>query len=167
MKNLANEIFVRTKQPDDTRRRNYVIDYAIKIPQSFEVKIDNRTGDINVESINDSITANLVTGQTTLNSINASTVAKVTTGNIISKQALPENGTINMTVTTGNIELNIPADISGKFSARVTTGNVRMDSTLTLESAIETANTLTGTLEGGAGQVTLAVTTGDIRINRL
>jgi hypothetical protein len=163
VREIGNEIYVKTTQPEQTHGRNYVVDYTITVPEDFVVSVNHVTGIVSIGSVKNSVSVNHVTGQVLLDEIYGSTVVSLVTGGIEAEVNLPENGTIIFNVVTGSIGLDIPQNTSAQFSASVVTGTINM-SGLVLQNQVSTPVSLTGILGGGEGTITLNVVTGSISV---
>ena len=160
---IGNEVYVKTTQPDQTHGRSYVVDYTIVLPEGFEVVVNHVTGTVSIESVKNSVSVNNVTGQVLLDEVYGSAVVSVITGGIGAEVTLPQDGTISLSVITGNIELDIPENTSAEFSASVITGSISM-SGLVLQNQVSTPGSLSGTLGGGEGTISLNVITGSVNV---
>jgi hypothetical protein len=74
----ANEVHVRTVQPEQSQGRSYIVDYTVTLPRNFEVVI---------ESVN---------GGVTVREIMASTYVAITNGVVDANVDLPRDGTIDL-----------------------------------------------------------------------
>jgi hypothetical protein len=160
---IGNEIYVKTTQPEQTQGRNYVVDYTITLPEDLEVLVNHVTGSVGVYSVNNGVSVSHVTGQVLLDEISSSALVNLVTGEIEAEVTLPEDGTINFNLVTGNVELNIPQSTSAEFSAKVVTGTISL-SDLVLQNQVSTPGSLSGTLGGGQGTISLNVVTGSISV---
>jgi DUF4097 and DUF4098 domain-containing protein YvlB len=159
----ANEIIVKTIQPDETRGRNYGVDYEITLPQDFTVLVTNVNGGISITSIYESISVVNVNGQVILTDISGSASVSLVNGQIQAEVTLPIGGTIVMATVNGGISLDIPETTSAAFSASVDNGNIQL-SNLVLNSPVSTTNSLTGILGSGEGNISLTTVNGGIYV---
>ena len=91
-------------------------------------------------------------------------VVNLVTGNIESKVTLPLNGTIEMNTFVGDINLDIPVNTSADFSAMVNDGSIDV-ANLVLQDEVSTSDSVSGTLGGGEGMITLeSEFAGDINV---
>ncbi|MFQ5752020.1 MAG: DUF4097 domain-containing protein [bacterium] len=157
----AEEIFVKTKQPQDSRGRNYIVNYNITLPENLEVLVDNVNGEVKIDSVKNQVSVSNVNGRINLNDIFGSTVVNLVNGQIESEVTLPVDGTINMNTVNGNIDLDIPENTSAEFSANVTNGNISV-SNLVLQNIVSSPNSLRGTLAAGQGTISLRTVNGNI-----
>lgn len=163
VREVGNEIYVKTTQPEQTHGRSYVVDYTITFPEGFVVSVDHVTGIVSINSVKNSVFVNHVTGQVLLDEISGSAVVSLVTGEIEAEVILPEDGTINLNLVTGNIELDIPQNTSAEFSATVVTGTISI-SDLILQNQVSTPGSLSGTLGSGEGTISLNVVTGSVNV---
>jgi DUF4097 and DUF4098 domain-containing protein YvlB len=159
----ANEIIVKTIQPDETRGRNYGVDYEITLPQDFTVLVTNANGGISITSVHESVSVVNVNGQVILTDISGSASVSLVNGQIQAEVTLRKGGTIVMTTVNGGIDLEIPQYTSAEFSASVVNGTVAV-SNLALIGVVSTPTSLTGTLGTGEGTITLTTVNGGINV---
>jgi hypothetical protein len=145
VEDMADEVYVKTIQPKDSRGRNYVVNYSITIPQNLKVRVDNTNGKI------------------TLNDIFASAYVSQTNGDIEGEVTLPPDGAIDMSLTNGGIELDIPKNTSAEFSASLTNGNISV-SNLDLRNRAQTPRSVSGICGDGRGTISLRTTNGSITV---
>jgi hypothetical protein len=142
---LSDEILVQTQQPEDTEGRQYVVEYTITVPSHLEVDVNQVNGAIRVEDTANSVFVN------------------ATNGNLDSTVRLPPNGEIRLSIVNGNLDLSIPTSTSAELSASVGNGTITWDN-LDLMDAVQTNQSLTGTLGDGAGVIRLETTNGSIDV---
>jgi len=157
----TNEISVESIQPKDTDNRNYTVDYAITLPEKFQVQVINVNGAVILDSIENDVTVNLVNGQVTLLDTIGSSSINIVNGAMECRVTLPLNSTVKLNTVNGNINLSIPAATSADFSAKVSNGSINTSS-LVLQNEIRTATTLSGVLGSGQGTIFLETTNGNI-----
>ncbi|MDH3252010.1 MAG: hypothetical protein OEM41_04410, partial [Ignavibacteria bacterium] len=143
VQNLANEVSVKTVQPDQANGRVYQVDYRITLPMTFAVLVKSINGDVTVDSVTSTVVVNHVNGTVFLEDVVGNTTVTLENGRIESEVTIPQNGTIDMRVTNGNLGLDIPVNTSANFSARVTNGTIGM-SNLVLENPVSSATFLGG-----------------------
>jgi DUF4097 and DUF4098 domain-containing protein YvlB len=163
VQDLANEVLVKTTQPEQTLGRSYVVDYTITLPEDLEMLVSHVTGSVSIYSVNNGVSVSHVTGKVLLDEISSSALVNLVTGEIEAEVTLPDDGTISFNLVTGNVELNIPQNTSAEFSARVVTGTISV-SDLVLQNQISTPDSVTGTLGSGGGTISLNVVTGSIGV---
>ena len=160
---VGNEVLVETVQPQDSEDRNYTVDYTITLPAYFTIEVGSINGEVSVDSIENNVTVNMVNADVTLTGINGSAEVGLANGTIDSKVILPLQGTIDLRTVTGNIRLDIPVNTSATFSATVMVGNINV-SNIALQNEVRTNTSLSGTLGGGEGTISLRAF-GDISVS--
>ena len=160
----ANEVFIKTIQPDDTHGRNYIVTYTITVPQDLEVQLRNITGEVTVHAIHTTVSIMAIAGDIRLDEIFGNTFVELATGSIDGHVTLPIDGILNLSTVTGSIDLEVPANTSAQLSANVIAGRISL-SGLVLENQNSSSTSLSGTLGDGKGTITLSVMTGNISIS--
>jgi hypothetical protein len=161
---LANEVFIKTIQPQDTGGRNYVVIYTITLPKNWKIQLANVNGIVTIDSVGNNVNVNNVNGNVTLMEIVGSTLVNLVNGIIESEVTLPINGTIDLSTVNGNINLAIPANTSAEFSARAAMGSIST-SNLVFQNEVKTSTSLRGTLGNGQGTMSLDTGTGNITVS--
>jgi hypothetical protein len=161
--NLAGEVRAETSQPDESGGRSYEVDYEIIIPVNLQVVATGVNGTISVASVTEPVAALTVNGSIDLAGIEASVDVEAVNGAIEGDVSLPPGRTIDMDVVNGEINIDIPSSTSAEFSAEVVNGSVTV-SGLPLEDMVVTAESVTGTLGAGEGEIMLRVVNGTIRV---
>jgi hypothetical protein len=157
----AGEIDVQTEQPSSSGGRNYVVDYQVTVPIDLLVQIENANGNITVESLENTASAQVANGNIVLDDVLGDVLAQTGNGNIVCTATLPAAGQLNLTTGNGNIALQIPTSTSAQFSAAVGNGVITI-SGLSLQDQTFTPNLVTGRLGAGDGQIALATGNGNI-----
>jgi hypothetical protein len=142
---LGSDIVVETDQPSDTEGRNYIVNYAISVPDGVDVSVRN------------------VNGAVTLTRIAANVLVDLTNGAISSEVTLPRDGTIEESTVNGDIELRIPANTGAQLMANVTNGEIQA-SGLEVEDQVSTGTSLEGTLGDGRGTISIRTVNGSISL---
>jgi DUF4097 and DUF4098 domain-containing protein YvlB len=145
IRDLKNEILVRTIQPNQSEGRNYIINYTITLPRNMDININGVNGHIILDEIQGNVFVNLING------------------NIDGEVSLPPGGTINMNLINGNMVLNIPENTSAQIGAKTINGSVSA-ANLEIQNRIETSNSLTGTCGDGDGEIFLNTINGNIMV---
>jgi DUF4097 and DUF4098 domain-containing protein YvlB len=145
VEDLTTGVYVETVQPEQSHGRSYEVDYDIVMPDTWDVAIQN------------------VNGQITLDDIFASASVQLVNGQVAGDVTIPLGGTMGMSVVNGAIALDIPQTTSAEFSAAVVNGTITVTG-LTLEDAVSTSNSVTGTLGDGEGTIGLSVVNGTISV---
>ena len=127
VKEQTDEIIIRTIQPENTRGRNYTVNYTITIPADLVVDIENVNGNIDVFDIDNDVLVDNTNGNVRLDTIVGNASVILTNGNITSEVTPPQSGAIELATTNGNIDLDIPRTTSASFSARVSNGSIDLD----------------------------------------
>lgn len=164
VRDLSNEITVKTMQPDESFGRNYVVDYEITLPITFAVIASNVNGAVSIDTLNNYVAITSINGQITLEAIFASTFIDLSNGQIEGDVTLPANGTIDMTVVNGGIKLDIPQNTSAELTAKVTNGGISIFD-LELQNQTTTLTSVTGTLADGRGTISLKTVNGFIQVS--
>lgn len=146
VQDVGAEIFVRTRQPQNSEGRNYVVNYRLQLPASIELDIANLNGSLDVIGMVGGVSASLLNGRTEAN------------------VGVPAGGQVSLTTTNGEIVLHLPLSTSAAFSAQVVNGTITLTD-LVLQNEVRTARSLQGTLGAGNGTVTLRTTNGAIRVD--
>ena len=113
---MTDEILIRTVQPQNTRGRNFIVNYTITVPDTLELQVSNITGVIRIESIKNTVVVNNITGEIDLDHIVGSVDARVITGVINGRLTVPLDGTLNLSTMTGKIDVDIPSNSSADCS---------------------------------------------------
>lgn len=124
---LGDRVSVRTDQPNDTRGRNYIVDYEILVPEDFEVDVTCVNGAVSVESLRGPVSVSAVNGVVSAEDVEASDVRlQVVNGIVDASIALPPGGAADMSTVNGNINLRIPSGTSAELDATVVNGIVTL-----------------------------------------
>jgi hypothetical protein len=161
-----NEILVETIQPDKSDGRTYTVHYEIKCPASLAVEIDNVTGEVEVQSLTNTVNIDLVNGNVTTQDINANLLVDVTNGYVDSEMVLPAGGSSHIKSVNGVIKIKIPQTTSAELSANVTNGRVIVTD-LQMNYLNNSPKNVRGILNGGNGHIDVSATNGDIQIQGL
>jgi DUF4097 and DUF4098 domain-containing protein YvlB len=158
-----DEVLIQTLQPENTQGRKYIVDYQIILPSDLEIEVISDNGDISVQDVENLLTVDAENGDVFLSSISANVDIDLGNGSIDSTMVLPVDGEMEMSIENGDIELSIPTSTSAEFSASVGNGSI---STYNLEfdGAVETNQSLAGTLGFGDGEIDLEAMNGHISV---
>ena len=159
----VDEILVQTLQPENTLDRKYIVNYHIIIPNYLETEVNLNNGDVDIIDVQNSVMVDGVNGDVFLSNIFGNAFADLTNGSINSTMDLPLNGEIIMSTDNGSIDLSIPTSTSAIFAASVTNGSIDT-SNLEFDAAVQTPQSLTGTLGNGEGVIELDTVNGNISI---
>ena len=157
----VDEIFVQTLQPQDTQGRQFLVDYTITIPIDLAVEVRQVNGLVTIEGITSPVAVNQGNGNVRLTDVAGDATAQVANGGIDATLTLLPGGTVRLTTGNGNLDLRIPATTSAALSALVGTGAITWNN-LPLVVTVQTNQSLTGTLGGGAGLIQLQTGNGNI-----
>jgi hypothetical protein len=175
----SSEISVRTEQPDETRGRNFIVEYNVEFPSDFDVVVSNLNGNITILWVNGTIDLDLTNGNASIEEARGDLSLDVTNGNILldeidanvnadlingtidSDVAIPAGGSCMLDIINGRIDLVIPRSTSAIFSASVTYGSISVTN-LDLQGQVVTPTNVTGTLGDGDGTINLDVVNGQI-----
>lgn len=159
-----DKISVITDQPSTTHGRNYQVIYNVIIPDNWNVEVENVNGSVEIDSLNANICIGLVNGDIVMTEIVGNIAIGVTNGTVCGKVVLPINGLCVITTVNGQVQLSIPTTTSAELSAKVANGTVSV-SNLTLSNMISSRNSVTGTIGGGQGRITVEAVNGIISVN--
>jgi hypothetical protein len=159
----TEEILIQTSQPEDSQDHRYIVDYHIILPSNLEIEVTLVNGDIGVQDVQNSVVIDAVNGDVFLSNTAASAIVSLSNGSINSNMVLPLDGEIRMYTDNGNIDLGIPTSTSAVFAASVVNG-VISDSNLEFDDAVQTSESLTGTLGNGEGMIDLGTVNGNISV---
>ncbi len=163
IRDLGDEVFVRTVQPRNSAGRNYVVHYTITVPKDLEVDVKHFNGNIAVETIENRVSVENANGNVRLGRINGSATVRLINGFIDSDVTMPRDGAITLTTSNGNIDLAIPTSTSATLAASVLNGVIRT-SNLTLADRSDSPRSLDGTLGDGEGAIELRTLNGIISV---
>ncbi len=163
VREVADEVFVRTVQPRNSQHRNYVVHYTITVPKDLAVAVTHINGNVDVEAIDNTVSVDHANGNVSLANVVGSATVKVINGFIDGDVTLPRDGAIEMGTSNGNIDLAIPTSTSATLSASVINGLIRA-SNLTLQEQSDSPRSLDGTLGEGEGTIELTTLNGNISV---
>jgi len=148
VREVGDDIVVRTRQPQASGGRSFVVDYRITVPAALALDIVGVNGSIELSQMNGDVKTSLVNGPT--------------------KAALhvPAGAVIDMKVTNGDIDLHLPLDTAAMLSARVGIGTILVQDHV-VHDEVRSNVSLQGRLGSGGASVTLQTQNGSIRIDGL
>ena len=159
----SNEIVVRTEQPEDTRGRNYTVDYVVTVPNGMRQVIGNVNGNITVTGIPaDAIVGN-VNGNIDITGVVGTLVVGLVNGNVTADITLPDGDHAELATVNGNLTLTVQEAVSARFEAGWVNGGFTI-SGLTLTDQVLTQASVRGTLGSGAGSIEMGLTNGQIAV---
>jgi hypothetical protein len=141
----GSEVQVRTEQPDESRGRNYVVEYEIFLPRALEARVANINGNLTVVDVG---------GGTRVETVN---------GNVSVDLGTVSEGDIDLATVNGNIGLGIPSSTSANLSASVVNGNINI-SGLALSNLVTTPTSTTGVIGSGDISIELGTVNGNITV---
>lgn len=154
---------IKTIQPENTRGRNYTVNYVLYVPMNVSVSIKNINGQVEVDSLQNYVNISLVNGNISLDDIAGNVDVGVTNGQIAADVTIPNRGKVNLQTTNGAISLNIPQTTSAELYAAVTNGNIKT-SNLSLQNVNQSATSLKARLGTGNGSINLKTVNGNIQM---
>jgi len=158
---LGNVVNVTTEHLEDPDGRSYEVDYRVFVPPTFQVDVEQVSGDIRVQELRDEIVVNSVNGSVDATDVSGNLRVNVTNGVIKADVTLRAGGVVDLRTVNGDLSLTIPANTSSTLEAMVVSGSIEITNLL-LNGQTITSSRVTGTLGGGNGTITLAVTNGGI-----
>ncbi len=159
----ADEVSVRTVQPQDTQNRNFIVDYQITLPSGLSVQIINVNGGVTVTAVANAVDVVNANGNISLQGIVGSVDVALVNGNIDAEVTPPATGAIALASVNGNLSLNVPVNVSAQLSMMLTNGTLSVVS-LAVQNQTSSSTNLTGTLGAGDGEITLSTVNGNIVI---
>jgi hypothetical protein len=159
----GDAVLVETQQPSNTGGRNYVVDYTVTVPRSFNVFVTGVNGSVPIEGIDGFVTVDFTNGSVALNGIVGGTAVNLVSGRIDGRVTIPPSGELDVDVASGFVKLGIPISTSAQFEAVTGTGTVTVVG-LNLQGGVVESNRVTGTLGGGDGTVSVTAAVGDITV---
>ncbi len=159
----SDEIFVQTKQPINTGGRQYVVNYTITVPSHLAVDVTQVNGHVTVLDIESSLFVEVGNGNAYLSDIFGFATVRIENGSVDGTVALPPGGEIMLSTVNGDIDLRIPASTSAELSALVGIGSITWYN-LDFTNAVQTSQSLTGTLGDGTGLIDLETRNGNIDV---
>lgn len=158
---IGNAIFIRTIQPDNTGGRNVEVNYRLTVPRRLGATLVSVNGNASVAQMDGVALITQVNGNVLLDTVTDAVSVSLVNGNIDCRATMASGGSVVLETVNGNLELSLPQTVSATFSARVVNGNITTAS-LPLQNVVNTPTSVTGTLGGGAGTISLRTTNGNI-----
>lgn len=160
---FSNSIEVTTEQPNETYGRNFQVFYEVRVPQSWQVDIDNVNGIIRLDSLNARATVNSVNGDVWVTEHNGDLIVDLVNGQINSTVYLPIDGICDLETVNGLIFLSIPESTSAMVNASVVNGSINL-SNLQLTQSTVTNRSVSGKLGNGEGTIRTTAVNGTINL---
>lgn len=159
----ANEVLVKTVQPQFAGGRNYIVNYTIALPDHLNISIMTVNGKVTVRSLNGNCTITSINGPIEVDAIVGNAILALTNGNITASVTLPATGQIDLRVANGDIRLAVPQTTSAQFSATVGIGSIALTN-LVLSNEVITSTSHSGVLGSGNGTIALNAAIGSITV---
>jgi hypothetical protein len=160
---IGNVVNVSTKHLKDPEGRLYEVDYRVFVPPTFRADIEQVNGEISVRELRNAIVVSNVNGSVNIAEVSGDLRVSVTNGAIDADAALRPGGVIDLQTVNGDLSLTIPATTSAILEATIVNGSIKITD-LVLDDQTIRSSRVTGTLGGGNGTITLAVTNGGIEV---
>ncbi len=138
-------VTVETVQPPAPIGLNYIVEYSITVPDTMSIDASQVNGEILILGMNSDISASQINGIIDVDA------------------AMPPGGLFDLSTSNGDITLTIPTDTSATLMCFSATGRVRTYD-LTILNPVQTTHSLSGTLGGGDGGITITTANGDITV---
>ena len=161
--NAANELIIETKQPSDSDGREYLVNYHLTIPATWNASIKIINGTVDIDSLSGDIGLQMVNGEIQLQEISGNLSTKLTNGKVDCKMRLPQNGACQITAINAEIQLLIPQNTSAHFAVGVINGSVSV-SNLNIQNVQQEFNFVNGTLGTGQGTIKVEAINGAISV---
>ncbi len=156
-------IRVRTQQPENTRGRQYRIDYKVRIPENYPVTITMVNGEAYLDNLGKSLHLEMVNGNIVLRNVRGSVNTGITNGNVDVQMVLQPDDRCDIRAVNGKILLSIPPSTSATVTATLTVGAISVNN-LTFTAIARTMTTLDGVLGEGQGVINLGTVNGNIEL---
>lgn len=160
----ADDIFVQTVHPENTGSREYIVEYYIIVPDSFEVLTKQHNGRIEIIDIQNSVEVLNGNGAVWLSDIVGGVSVDLDIGSIEGTVILPVDEAIDWSINIGSLDLRIPTSTSAVLSATIGGVGDIMVSDLDVVDSLSTPKALSGTLGEGEGSITLSTDNGIIEV---
>lgn len=161
----AGEFVVTTTQPTQSGNRNYIVDYAVVLPATARLHINQANGEVEVESISASVTVHSANGRIRLEDCTADVEARLGNGEIHAELTPSSGATVVLAVANGTIDLGLAGSTVGNLSADVSNGLVTVRG-LTGDDNMVSPRSVRAVLGEGDGQITLTASNGRIDVYR-
>ena len=155
--------FVWTEQPDAGDGRDYVVDYRITLPDDFNVSALGANGNVDLMSLRGGVTVAFANATISGSAIEGDATMSIANGKIMASVTLLSGSRVDLGAANGDIRLRVPVATSAEVDASLVNGDISTIN-LTLTDEIRTATSLSGTLGGGDGLISIGVANGSIVI---
>lgn len=139
------------------------INYEISVPQNLDITIENVSGKIDIDNIENNLKIDLVNGDATLSNTPGNVEVEVTNGKI--KCDLDSSKGLNLNTVNGSITLNLSGTFSGYFRADCVNGKVVVKD-LDFKKYEESKKSFEGKLGESNVNVKLETVNGKIYLNK-
>ena len=160
---FSNSIEVTTDQPKETHGRNFQVFYEVRVPQTWQVDVDNVNGIIRLDSLNARAVVNNVNGDIWVNHHNGELIVDLVNGQINGTVYLPTNGLCDLETVNGLIFLSVPDNTSAMVNASVVNGSINLNN-LQLTQSTVTNRSVSGKLGSGEGTIRTTAVNGTINL---
>lgn len=124
---------------------NYIVEYSITVPDTFSIAGTQINGEIYIQGMESDITVSQANGTIDVDAV------------------MPSGGLFDLSTANGEITLTIPTNTSADFMCQSATGSVHVYN-LTVLSPVTGPHSLSGTLDGGNGNIEITTANGDITL---
>jgi DUF4097 and DUF4098 domain-containing protein YvlB len=155
----AQNIVVRTLQPQNTSPCTLEVDYELTVPARLAGEVIDVNGEITVTGLDQGLSVILVNGPVTLADVEHQTTVRLTNGSITAGLVPAGTDRIDLLTVNGSIDLEIPASTGAELTATVTNGTISI-ANLTVSNQVSSGTSVTGTLGTGEGEVVVRTTNG-------
>lgn len=160
----ADRLRLKSKYPRDLRMARVEIRYAVKVPASISVKVENTNGKITLTNLANAVDASTTNGGVNGSGLTGSIKASTTNGGLdIDVNAVDQNG-IELDTTNGGVSLHLPSSAKADVSASCVNGGISMEHLTLDRSAGWSRREVKGQLNGGGPRVRVETVNGGVRI---
>lgn len=159
----AQDIVVRTLQPQNTSPCTLVVDYELTVPARLAGEVIDVNGEITITGLDQGVSVTLVNGPVTLADVEHATTVRLTNGSITADLVPAGTDRIDVLTVNGSIGLEIPTSTGAELTATVTNGTISITN-LTVSNQVSSGTSITGTLGTGEGEIVVRTTNGSIAL---
>jgi DUF4097 and DUF4098 domain-containing protein YvlB len=159
----ATHIVIRTDQPVDASGCNLVVDYDLTVPERLMGTIVSVNGVIAVDDVDGGLDITSINGTVELADVEDDTRVRLTNGTIQGNIRISDEEEIDLLTVNGSIDLTIPTTTDAELSIALANGIITV-SNLTIDGAVTTSTSVSGTLGTGEGSIILRTTNGNITL---
>ena len=154
---------VRTDQPVDGSKRDYIVDYEITVPADFAVTGVNGNGDFVLDDLRGDVDLQGGNGNVTLRNVTRSVQVALGNGVLDASVTVPDDGHIVLSVGNGTLVLHMQPDVSAGLRVRTGNGTITV-SGLSVSNSAWGPGRFDGTLGSGTGWIDLTVGNGNVQV---